>query len=349
VRKTKPRRNAVMRTTMNGVVFAMLLITVAGVPAVSAAPTPAQKCEGSKNDAAGKYAACLGKAQKSFVATADAAKYSLAIGKCEDKYASSWSKAESPGACETENDQADIEGFMAACSDAVADALGGGALPTVCTEDMTCENLLATCTSDLATCDGNLDACTALPPARILKTGQTICFVGNTASTTTCAGTGQDGEIQAGVPRALVDNGDGTVTDQSTGLMWEKLSNDGSVHDKDTQYIWSAAYSTKIAQLNSGSFAGHNDWRLPNLAELLTIADYNNSSPAVDTTFFNTLCPAACTPTTCSCTALAYYWTSTSYAFEKSDAWAVSGTTGEVNHIDKDAATQSVRAVRGGL
>jgi len=53
------------------------------------------------------------------------------------------------------------------------------------------------------------------------KTGQTICYdtSGNVIS---CAGTGQDGEIQAGVawpePR-FADNGDGTITDNLTGLM----------------------------------------------------------------------------------------------------------------------------------
>ena len=55
------------------------------------------------------------------------------------------------------------------------------------------------------------------------KTGQTTCReAGNIID---CAGTGQDGEIQAGVewpfPR-FTDNGDGTVTDNLTGLMWLK-------------------------------------------------------------------------------------------------------------------------------
>ena len=56
------------------------------------------------------------------------------------------------------------------------------------------------------------------------KTGQTICY--DTAGTViTCAGTGQDGDKQAGVawpsPR-FIDNYDGTVADNMTGLVWLK-------------------------------------------------------------------------------------------------------------------------------
>jgi hypothetical protein len=37
----------------------------------------------------------------------------------------------------------------------------------------------------------------------------------------------------------FVDNGDGTVTDTRTGLMWEQKTDDGSIHDKDNVYTWS--------------------------------------------------------------------------------------------------------------
>jgi hypothetical protein len=40
---------------------------------------------------------------------------------------------------------------------------------------------------------------------------------------------------------AYVDNGDGTITDAVTGLMWEKLSDDGSIHDADAAYGWPEA------------------------------------------------------------------------------------------------------------
>ena len=72
-----------------------------------------------------------------------------------------------------------------------------------------------------ATC-GSLVSVISLP-----KTGQTTCWdtIGNVIP---CPGTGQDGEIQAGVawpsPR-FNDNGNGTVTDKLTGLMWTQNAN----------------------------------------------------------------------------------------------------------------------------
>ena len=64
-------------------------------------------------------------------------------------------------------------------------------------------------------------------PAQPLKTGQTTAY-----------GTGSDGDLQKGASRSFTDNGDGTITDNTTGLMWEKKSDDGSIHDKDNTYTW---------------------------------------------------------------------------------------------------------------
>jgi hypothetical protein len=77
----------------------------------------------------------------------------------------------------------------------------------------------------------------------------------------------------------LVANSDGTVTDNLSGLQWEQKTDDGSIHDKDDRYKWSAAgtaadggaFSTFLAALNGSCFAGQCDWRLPTLAELATL------------------------------------------------------------------------------
>jgi Protein of unknown function (DUF1566) len=176
-------------------------------------------------------------------------------------------------------------------------------------------------------------------------TGQTTCWNSNGA-VIPCAGTGQDGDTQTGAPLAYVDNGDGTITDTNTGLTWEKLSNgDGSVHDVANLYSWDHAFSVHVATLNSTSFAGHADWRVPNVKELQSIVNYENLSPAISPAF-NTNCTSPCTVLTCSCTQSEDYWSSSS-AVPAAGAWLVDFTIGEVAPTDKDI-TLFVRAVRGG-
>ncbi len=80
----------------------------------------------------------------------------------------------------------------------------------------------------------------------------------------------------------LVDNGDGTVTDSNTCLVWQQVSadidNDG-VADKMT---WADA----LVYAEGLTLGGHDDWRLPSSAELQTLVDYGKAVPAVDTNYF---------------------------------------------------------------
>jgi len=69
--------------------------------------------------------------------------------------------------------------------------------------------------------------------------------------------------------------------------MWEKLSHDGTVHDEHNTYTWTNVFA-HVATLNRTNFAGHADWRLPNVRELLSIVTYQNTSPTV-TSAFNAL------------------------------------------------------------
>ncbi len=101
-----------------------------------------------------------------------------------------------------------------------------------------------------------------------------------------------------------------------------------------------------IAGLNTLNFAGHTDWRLPNVKELQSIVNYEKFSPPVSPEF-NTGCVANCTVTTCSCTA-SFYWSSGTDAFFPALAWIVNFLGGNVNANDK-SGTVRVRAVRGGL
>jgi hypothetical protein len=78
----------------------------------------------------------------------------------------------------------------------------------------------------------------------------------------------------------LSDNGDGTVTDSKTSLMWQK----GGAPLYDFSYSWDGALSYCEA-LTDG---GYTDWRLPNVKELesLTVFDGTKYSPPIDTTLF---------------------------------------------------------------
>jgi hypothetical protein len=198
----------------------------------------------------------------------------------------------------------------------------------------------AGCGYDLSGCESQ-----AFP-----ATGQTTCW-DSTGTVILCTGAGHDGDVQAGGTLAYVDNGDGTITDANTGLMWEKLSDDGSIHDKDTTYSWNNAFAVKVATLNSASFAGFNDWRLPNVKELMSLINYEvpgpGPAPSVDAAF-DTGCVSACTVVTCSCTFSSAYWSSSSRSGLPQNAWHVDFSGGPVDSNNSKGVNLFVRAVRGG-
>jgi hypothetical protein len=372
------------RKTRWSVAGAALALLLAG-PALAA--TPAQNCESNKNKEAGKYSSCRQKAESKFALDGDATKRTAALQKCLTKYAAKWPalEAKALGACPTNGDQTEVRDFIDTHTDAVAAALAGGPLPDCpgdlatceaglddCTgERATCVADLATCSADLTTCQGelapvqtslatcstDLDLCQAElidclssggAPAQLLRTGQTTCWDA-TGVVVPCAGTQMDGELQRGTTRSYVDNGDGTITDLRTGLMWEKLSDDGSVHDKDARTPWVDAFG-KITTLNAEAFAGPTDWRIPNGNELQSLADYGTSAPSI-AAVFHTACAAGCTVLTCSCTPFDVpTWTSTSAHFTKDAAIRVSFLDGLVSaDWKRPTSSYHVRAVRGGL
>jgi hypothetical protein len=126
--------------------------------------------------------------------------------------------------------------------------------------------------------------------AGLPATGQTKCYDGAIpAIEIPCNSAdfpGQDGFYQSGCPMAgrFVDNGDGTVTDNCTGLMWQKeiadTNGNGTSGDEDRP-DWREA----LRYCEALSFAGHDDWRLPNVRELQSIVDYGRGFPAIDPIF----------------------------------------------------------------
>jgi hypothetical protein len=163
----------------------------------------------------------------------------------------------------------------------------------------------------------------------------------------------------------FTDNGDQTVTDNLSGLVWEKKDNlDGMVngadpHDADNTYTWTTgapyaengtAFSSFLTTgLNTPGFAGANGWRLPTVAELQTILlDFACTGAGESPTC---RCPSSGSP--CIDPALDVantqsfnYGSATSYVAFPAFAWLVSGG-GQVYF--NGTSNFYVRAVRGGL
>lgn len=112
-------------------------------------------------------------------------------------------------------------------------------------------------------------------PARLWKTGQTKCY-DETGKEISCVKTGQDGDIQAGVawpiPRFIV-SGD-CVGDNLTGLIWVK-------NPDNIQGTWedSLNYTRNL------NLCGFNDWRVPNVVELMSLFDYYFTSSPIGPPF----------------------------------------------------------------
>ena len=71
-----------------------------------------------------------------------------------------------------------------------------------------------------------------------------------------------------------MDNGDGTITDRATGLMWAQA-------DSASGMDWQHALAYAQTQ-NAASYLGHDDWRLPSTKELQSLVDYTRSPGATD-------------------------------------------------------------------
>ena len=81
---------------------------------------------------------------------------------------------------------------------------------------------------------------------------------------------------------SYTDNGNGTVTDNVTDLMWEQKTNDGSSRDKDETHTWLEA----LNYCEDLVLGGFSNWRLPTPKELERMIDLSTSNPAADTTYF---------------------------------------------------------------
>jgi hypothetical protein len=296
------------RQSMFMVIMAALAL---GWASSAGAVTAAQTCEAAKLKASGNKARCLLKVEAGSVKSGTSPNTTRCVADFEAAFAAA--ELAAGGACPTEGDVNAIEALVDACVGDVAAALSGSLPP----------------------------ACQKFP-----ATGQKTCW-DSRENVISCAGTEQDGEIQAGATLSYTDNGDGTITDNNTGLVWEKQSGDGTIHGVGNTYTWENAFAVHVASLNTANFAGHNDWRLPNYKELTSILNLEKFNPAVSRVFNNN-CVVGATVRTGSCTAASLYWSSTTNAINSVSAWGVDFSVGGVDASGKGRDDLHVRAVRGG-
>lgn len=118
--------------------------------------------------------------------------------------------------------------------------------------------------------------------SRVAKTGQKMCFDGQGRPITSPKGTGQDGELQVGVPspqQRFTDNQDGTITDNLTELIWLKNANAFGLRTWDQALALCNSLANGEAGLKDSSKPG--DWHLPNIREIESLVDYNNVGPCL--------------------------------------------------------------------
>lgn len=289
--------------------------------------------DSSSLKAASTFSQCRGKADASYARSAgtpsDSGKRDAAYVKCDDGLVKGYAAAEIRygSDCATPGDVDEAKTYLTQCADDLgASVVRGGSVPDYVAE---------------------ISACNARYLNRLLKTGRT-----------TSAGAGSDGNLQRGAPHSFTDNGDGTVTDDVTGLTWEKKSDDDSWHDKDDAYRWADAASLYmngditvfLDALNTPPcFANHCDWRIPNRKELESLTNLENFDPSTFNEFHKG-CKPGCTVTTCSCTASGPYWTSTTNPVYPERAFDVEFHYGGSHRLLKNEPTNRlhVRAVRGG-
>lgn len=156
---------------------------------------------------------------------------------------------------------------------------------------------------------------------------------------------GEDGILKKGVPSPsprFKDNGNGTVTDNLTGLIWLRNASAAGSSTWENALTYCHNLAAGTAGLSDGSAAG--DWRLPNRSELESLINLAYHDPCISNAagnakwsnydpFINVLSD--------------YYWTSTTCAKNTDGAWLTYFLTGYIQWSNKTAMSY-VWPVRGG-
>jgi sugar lactone lactonase YvrE len=187
-------------------------------------------------------------------------------------------------------------------------------------------------------------------------TGQTLSYAAvHQRSAGAATPIPDDGALRVGVPFQYVDNGDGTISDVRSGLMWEKkCSACGGLHDAEARHAvvqpspegGIAAWLAAVNGENGTGYAGHADWRLPTIKELQTIVDYERFNPAVPRAFNRSACGLGCSDLTapeCSCTGMMWHCSATPKGSDL--VFALGFNLGIVGDLEETAVC-GLRAVR---
>ena len=153
------------------------------------------------------------------------------------------------------------------------------------------------------------------------------------------AQTCQPESIPASTPNSqLQDNGDGTITDRKTGLIWKQCLEGQSGSDCASggveTFTWQQALQRAQTVNSSGGFAGFSDWRLPTIKELISLVEHQCVGPAINLTRF----PHASSDG---------LWSSSAVAGVTDYAWYVYFSNGGTNWYGKVGNNQ-LRLVRSG-
>lgn len=162
-------------------------------------------------------------------------------------------------------------------------------------------------------------------PAPAEQTGQTTSYA-----------TGDDGEHHSGVPfpePRFVDNENGTIMDNLTGLIWMKNADCLGMREWNLALSDCNGLADGQCGLTDGSITG--DWRLSQIKELQSLIDFSATQPALPSEhpFTNVQ--------------FGYYWSSTTEASSSGYAWYVGMSDGYVSNFSK-LASLYVWPVRGG-
>jgi hypothetical protein len=137
---------------------------------------------------------------------------------------------------------------------------------------------------------------------------------------------GDDGSKETGAPLPaprMIDNGNGTVTDSLTGLVWLKKAD--CINQAWTGAI-AAVNSLADGQCGLADGSTPGSWRMPNRKEMQSLADrmQNNMADYFNETFFSGMTGVSTQPAIfTNIIGFQYYWTSTTNATDTSEAWTV--------------------------